>query len=188
MQTKKIISSTFTKNKPTIKEVVVVEGKSDTNHLKRLFNVDTIETNGSAINNRTISLIKKVATNRGIILFLDPDYQGELIRKKIISHLDNYFEAFVTRKKDIKKNGVCEASDEEIINAFKNIKKNNSVKNTLSLEEYQHFNLNSYEIRKKICDLLNIGYCNNKQMLKRFNMLGMNKNDINNLLKKINKK
>lgn len=40
--------------KPTIKQVVVVEGKTDTNHLKKLFNVNTIETNGSALNKKPL--------------------------------------------------------------------------------------------------------------------------------------
>ena len=39
-----------------IKEVVVVEGKTDTATLKQLFDVDTIETSGSGINEDILSL------------------------------------------------------------------------------------------------------------------------------------
>ena len=46
--------------KKQIQEVVVVEGKTDTNKLKSLFHVDTIETNGSEISIQTLGLIKKV--------------------------------------------------------------------------------------------------------------------------------
>ena len=42
-----------------IKEVIVVEGKTDTQVLKSLFDVDTIETHGSAIDDHVISLIKE---------------------------------------------------------------------------------------------------------------------------------
>ena len=41
-----------------IKEVVVVEGKTDQTTLKQLFDVDTIETSGSGINEDILSLIK----------------------------------------------------------------------------------------------------------------------------------
>ena len=80
-----------------IQQVIVVEGKTDTNHLKKLFNVDTIETNGSALNSCTLNLIKKAAETKGVILFLDPDYTGNLIRKKISQHLDKFDEAFIIK-------------------------------------------------------------------------------------------
>ena len=50
-----------------IKEVVVVEGKTDTATLKQLFDVDTIETSGSGINEDILSLIKTAAKTRGVI-------------------------------------------------------------------------------------------------------------------------
>ena len=36
-------------NKPKIEEIIVVEGKDDTRRLQEVFDVDTIETIGSAI-------------------------------------------------------------------------------------------------------------------------------------------
>jgi ribonuclease M5 len=83
--------------KQKIKQVIVVEGKTDTNHLKKLFDVDTIETNGSAISKSTLNLIKQVAKTKGVILFLDPDYTGNLIRKKIAQHLEQFDEAFIVK-------------------------------------------------------------------------------------------
>ena len=56
-----------------IKEVVVVEGKTDTATLKQLFDVDTIETSGSGINEDILSLIKTAAQTRGVIVLTDPD-------------------------------------------------------------------------------------------------------------------
>ena len=52
----------------TINEVVIVEGKTDTQKLQKLFNVKTIETNGSALNKQTINLIKQAATSLRILL------------------------------------------------------------------------------------------------------------------------
>ena len=38
-----------------IKEIIVVEGKDDTVAIKRAVNADTIETNGSAVNESVLS-------------------------------------------------------------------------------------------------------------------------------------
>ena len=66
-----------------IKEVVVVEGKTDSALLKELFEVDTIETHGLAIDDQTMALIKEAAKSRGIIVLTDPDFPGKKIRDLI---------------------------------------------------------------------------------------------------------
>jgi ribonuclease M5 len=109
--------------KPHIKEIVVVEGKTDTIKLQSLFNVDTIETNGSYLSKATIALIKKVAHTRGVILFLDPDGPGEMIRRKLENYLVNFKQAFI-KKTDIndgRKIGIAEANDQAIIQAIENV-------------------------------------------------------------------
>ena len=50
-----------------IKEIVVVEGKTDTALLKELFEVDTIETHGLALDQQTLELIQEASKSRGII-------------------------------------------------------------------------------------------------------------------------
>ena len=65
-----------------IKEIIVVEGKDDTTAIKRAVNADTIETNGSAVNDETIEKIKLAQTTRGVIIFTDPDFPGEKIRNE----------------------------------------------------------------------------------------------------------
>jgi ribonuclease M5 len=107
--------------KPKIKGVVIVEGKTDSNKLQSLFDVRTIETNGTHLSTKTIELIKQTAKQHRIILFLDPDGPGEAIRRKLNKYLDSYDQAFI-KKTDIaskKKIGVAEAYDRAIIKAFK---------------------------------------------------------------------
>ena len=158
-------------NLPIIKEVVVVEGKTDTTHLKRLFDVQTIETNGSAINKKTMSLISQAAKNVGVILLLDPDSTGELIRKKIASNLTEYKQAFIKQNKwNTKKIGVCEADDEAIIEAIKNV-------TTF---------VNNYDNRLKLCNKLKISYCNHKQLYKRVNLLGITFDELSSMCKDYN--
>ena len=60
-----------------IKEIIVVEGKSDTALLKELFEVDTIETHGLALDKKTLELIKEANKTRGVIVLTDPDFPGK---------------------------------------------------------------------------------------------------------------
>ncbi len=60
-----------------IKEVIVVEGKDDTTAIRRAVDADTIETNGSAINEETIEKIKLAQKTRGVIVLTDPDFPGK---------------------------------------------------------------------------------------------------------------
>ena len=73
--------------KPVIKEVVIVEGRDDTRRLKAVI-CDTIETNGSAINERTLSEIEVALKTRGAII-LDPDFSGHKIRNTIIERFQH---------------------------------------------------------------------------------------------------
>lgn len=66
-----------------VKEIIVVEGKDDTAKLKQALDVDTIETNGSAINKDILAQIAHAKTKRGVIVFTDPDYPGQRIRQII---------------------------------------------------------------------------------------------------------
>ena len=63
----------------TIKEVIVVEGKTDVATLSNIIKAEFIITNGFEISDETIDLIKKVNETKGVILFLDPDGPGEHI-------------------------------------------------------------------------------------------------------------
>ena len=73
--------------KRKIPEVIVVEGKDDTANLKRYYDVDTYETRGSAINQDDLERIATLQELRGVIVFTDPDYNGERIRKIIMQEI-----------------------------------------------------------------------------------------------------
>lgn len=88
-----------------IKEVIVVEGKSDTTAVKRATGADTIETNGSAIDEETLQRIAHAEQTRGVIVFTDPDYPGRRIRAIIEERIPTVKHAFLEKKKTIAKNG-----------------------------------------------------------------------------------
>ncbi|MBY7704351.1 toprim domain-containing protein [Vibrio harveyi] len=100
-----------------IKQVIIVEGKTDTQKLKNIFGNDikTIETNGLSLNEKTLRIIKEFNDTVGVIIFTDPDGAGKKIREQIINHLDNkVLNAFITKQdvnKEFKKIGIAQADD-----------------------------------------------------------------------------
>ena len=71
--------------KPKVKEVIVVEGRYDKNTLSQVVDAVIVELGGfSVFNNREKqAFLRKLAKERGIILFTDPDGAGFVIRNRI---------------------------------------------------------------------------------------------------------
>ena len=107
-------------------EVVVVEGYHDLAKLKEIYsNIDVIITNGSEISPETLEELKKLNESRGLILFLDPDYQGERIRRIINDYVGETKHAFMKKSDCINKNktkvGIEHADFEKIKQALDKI-------------------------------------------------------------------
>ncbi|SQC70129.1 ribonuclease M5 [Listeria fleischmannii subsp. fleischmannii] len=84
--------------KPIIQEIIVVEGRDDTTALNRAVIADTIETGGSAINQKILEEIKHAKEKRGVIIFTDPDFPGEKLERP----LRHMFRAVNTRLLSVK--------------------------------------------------------------------------------------
>ena len=84
-----------------IKEVIVVEGKDDTKQILKAVNADTYETNGSALSAADIDRLKKLQETRGLIVFTDPDFNGERIRKMISNAIPGVKHAFIRRDQGV---------------------------------------------------------------------------------------
>ncbi|MFA9559776.1 ribonuclease M5 [Evansella sp. AB-rgal1] len=164
--------------KPSIQEVIVVEGKSDTNVIKQYVDCDTIETNGSAVEDHVIKRIKLAKERRGVIIFTDPDYPGEKIRKIIDKAVPGCKHAFILKEEAIdyqkRKVGVEHATKDSIIAAIEKAKPT-----SIESEQIEHITKEeliaagliagegSREKREILGKKLNIGYTNGKQLLKR---------------------
>lgn len=72
-------------NKPHIEEVIVVEGRYDKNTVLQAVDATVLELGGFAVFNNTqkLSLLRRLAKEKGIILFTDPDGAGFVIRNHI---------------------------------------------------------------------------------------------------------
>lgn len=167
-----------------IKEVIVVEGAHDAAAINQYVEADTIVTNGSAISSETLALIKEASKAKGVIVFLDPDYPGEKIRKTIMDTVPDACHAYLEKSKAISKNkqkvGVEHATREDILEALNNcVHYDESDELSLSYEEYLSLGLvGNKSLRDKITTSLKIAPCNAKTLFKRLNMLNLTYEDI----------
>ncbi|MBW1604807.1 ribonuclease M5 [Lactobacillus sp. Sy-1] len=178
-----------------IKEVIVVEGKDDTKRIKDAVNADTLETRGSAIDKRTIALIKKVAVQRGIIIFTDPDFSGERIRKIVAKAVPDAKHAFINRSlatptRSHGSLGIEHASAETIQAALANLYTENPtaqplIPDAVLIESGLMGGTGAKQRRQKLCDILNIGYVNGKQLSKRLQMFSITPQQFDGALKQV---
>lgn len=162
-----------------IKEIIVVEGRDDTVKIHLAVDADTIETNGSAINNVTLRQIQHAQKKRGVIVFTDPDYPGERIRNIINDHVPGCKHAFLTREDARAKNnkgiGIEHASIESVQKALQDVyERKDFLETDIQKEDLIHYGLiggprASYR-RDNLSELLQIGHTNGKQLLKRLTM------------------
>ncbi|MFF0830590.1 ribonuclease M5 [Brevibacillus sp. NPDC003359] len=177
-----------------IKEVIVVEGRDDTAAIKRAVNADTIETGGSAIHKRTIEKIRLAQQKRGVIIFTDPDYQGERIRKIISKAVPGCKHAFITQEDGTKKGdiGVENATPDVIIRALSEVRTEmaetaGEITSDDLLTNGLTSGVDAKERRIKLGEALGIGYANAKQMLQRLNAFQISRAEFEAAITAINK-
>lgn len=176
-------------DKPIIKEVIIVEGRDDTRRLKEAVVCETIETNGSAINSRTLDEIEIALNTRGAIVFTDPDFPGHKIRNTIIERFPNIKEAFLPKHKALGRKGVgIEHADlEHIREALKNCQTSQQIEEEMiTIQDMQEFQLSgnptAKERREFLTEQLNIGYANATQLRKKLNRYQITHEKINGIL------
>lgn len=167
-----------------LKEVIIVEGRHDTNAIKRALVADTIETGGSRLSKSTLQQIKHAHEKRGVIILTDPDYAGERIRKLISQAIPGVKHAFIDRAEGDKNGdiGVENASPEAIRRALSRV--HTSYHNPIpqvSWEDLIDMGLvggkEAATIREKCGERLGIGCCNAKQFYHRLTLFQISKED-----------
>ena len=179
-----------------IEEIIVVEGKDDTRRIQEVVDADTIETIGSAINSEILAQIEHAQEMRGVIIFTDPDYSGEKIRKTIMEVVPNAKHAFLSRRLATPKKrgnslGVEHASDEAILEALEKI-----VTPVYEKDAYQEIpkqvlieygliaGIHARKRRETLGDALRIGYTNSKQLTKRLKMFRITEQELREIMDK----
>ena len=181
----------FMTEKIKIQEVLVVEGKDDTANLRRFYDVDTYETRGSAITDDDLERIEKLNNLRGVIVFTDPDYNGERIRKLIMEAVPTAKHAFLNRGEAAPKSktkgrslGVEHASFDDLQKALSSVLGRYDDENHFDITTSDLMRLgllmgtDSRKRREYLGERLRIGYTNGKQLLKRLELFGVTLSEI----------
>lgn len=159
-----------------VRELLVVEGKHDKDKLERLFDCDIICTNGLGVDDDTMKTIRTCALNQGVIVLTDPDRPGEKIRRQIMEAVPEARHVFIPRRQAIGKRNVgIEYVDDEVLKqSLGKAVTFEKGRESLKWSEYLHSGLlGNRELREKVCEKLNIGFCNNKTLFRRLNMLAI---------------
>ena len=88
--------------KISIEEVIVVEGRDDETAVRNAVQASTIATHGFHINRKTWEKLQNAYESRGLIIFTDPDFAGQQIRKRIKEKFPLAKEAFLAKKDALK--------------------------------------------------------------------------------------
>lgn len=171
-----------------IKEVIVVEGKSDTVKIKSCIQADTIETNGSEVSSEVLSRIEHAQAKRGVIVFTDPDYPGERIRRIVTEAVPGCKHAFLTQEEARAKYpahkslGIEHAKPEAIRQALSVVYEvGPAVVSEIHREDLLEYGLlagaHARRRRAELGEILNVGHANGKQLLKRLGMFQITKKE-----------
>lgn len=180
-----------------IKEVIVVEGRDDVTAVKRAVDAEVISVGGFGINAKVIERIREANKRQGVIIFTDPDFAGEKIRKIISKRIPGVKHAYIDKSEGLKKGdiGVENASPCSILEALKSAKcEIKESRQEFTIEDMTYFKLTGNEKSKDrrayLGKVLRIGYCNTAQFIKRLNNYGISReefiNSVNNMEKVIN--
>lgn len=176
-----------------IKEVIVVEGRDDQAAVKRAVEAETIATHGFGIRRETLDLIEKAYLERGIIIFTDPDFAGEKIRKRLTEKFPLSKQAYLPRAEAEKDGdiGIENASPQDIMEALSKAKFTSMVQNPVfHYEDLIEGRLagasDAADRRAKLGKALGIGYANSKIFLNRLNQFGITRDEFIKYLDIIN--
>ena len=173
------------KDFPVIAETIIVEGRDDTNSIKRAVIAETIETHGFGIRRQTWELIDKAYHTTGIIVFTDPDHAGETIRKRILEKYPDALEAFLDQEsaRDGDDIGIENAAPEAVREALAKVHRTvvEPQAERFSMDDLREAGLigtdSAQAGRQQIGKALGIGYGNAKAFLRKLNHYGITRED-----------
>lgn len=164
-------------DKSVPKEVIVVEGRDDSKRLMEVYGnqIKTIETRGSAIDEATIERIRKAQDQYGVIVFTDPDFQGNRIRQMIKQAVPDARHAYLSQNEARGKRvsdslGIEHADNKAIIKALEKVQTPKTAESVdpIPLAQLMIWGLVGHPAakikRQKVADHFNLGHLNGKQL------------------------
>ena len=181
--------------KMKIKEAIVVEGRDDTAAVRKAVDALIIETHGFGIKNETGELIKKAYEDQGIIIFTDPDFSGEDIRRKLTEKFPDAKQAFLARSQATKKAdiGIENAEPEDIKEALCKAHCIADVRDKLFTEEDLYRagltgGPDSRGRRQELGRMMGIGGGNAKAFLNKLNSFNITREEFDETIRAIDNK
>lgn len=174
-----------------IKEVIVVEGKDDVSAVKRAVDAELIITNGFGFPKDLMVRIKAAQKRCGVIVFTDPDFAGETIRKKISAKVKGCKHAFLPKEDAMKGDniGIENATPEAILAALAGVREETENRKEFEMRDlyaaYLVGNQAAQDRRDKVGKELGIGYGNAKQFLKRLNHYGVERREFEEAVERL---
>lgn len=177
-----------------MREVIVVEGRDDTAAIKRALDADTIETHGFGIRKETWELIEEAYRKRGIIIFTDPDYSGEEIRRKLSERFPDAKHAYLTQDEATSKGdiGIENASPSSILSALEKVHfRTAAAEKTFSMQDLVKAGLcgknDAKEKRQALGKALGVGYGSNRRFLEKLNAFGITREEFEKAVAEVKK-
>ena len=175
-----------------LKEVLIVEGKSDVIAVKRAVEADCIATGGFHITRRTLENISAAYERRGIIILTDPDAAGENIRRFLSKKFPDAKHAYIPRDEATANDdvGIEQAAPESIRKALSKVRTLEiNPRDEFTAAEMIGFKLSggveSSRLRDKVGAALGIGYGNVKTFVRRLNNYGVTRAEFMEALRNV---
>lgn len=168
--------------RPEIRQIVVVEGRDDTAAVKRAVQCETIETHGFGISEETWNRLEEADHRVGLIVFTDPDFAGETIRRRLKTRFPQAAHAYLAKEdalagRDI---GIENARPKVIVEALSKVHSEGATTGSgFTREDLFEAGLDGVQgaaaRRAAVGKLLGIGYGNAEAFLRRLNGYGIEK-------------
>ena len=179
-----------------IDEIIVVEGRDDTQAVKKAVDCETIETHGFGMSDMMWKSLETAYRNKGLIILTDPDHAGSAIREKIKARFPESKEAFLPRGKALKGNnvGVENAAPEDIREALSKVRarRPEDQEEQITGEMFYDAGLaggaGSRVRREKVADHLGLAYGNAKTLREKMNAFGITAGEFNEAIRAIDDK
>lgn len=163
-----------------LREVIVVEGKSDVAAVKRAVEAECLITGGFSLSPATLAKIEAAYRRTGIVILTDPDSAGERIRRLLSKRFPEARHAFVPRAEATANDdvGVEQASAEAIRAALARTR----CQEWRPVAEFTEADMAkaglvgapaASERRAALGATLGVGYANAKTFLRRLNNYGV---------------
>ena len=159
----------------------IVEGKTDTEKLRKIGLFCVIITNGLSVSHETLNYLKAVIKVRPVIALLDPDKPGSKIFQKLQKVVPQIQKIDLDSTYCVKRGklGLAEASDEYLISLLKPYIFEN---NNEDLQGYplllNRWNSLDNDEKDRVRKKYSLGTVNNKTAVKRLLYLGVEPGDI----------